>query len=971
MKAKHVLMAMTLPIAFAACTEDEIVKQNNASFNNLDRPVVGEVSVVLGNEAVESMTRLANPETNAQDWSTGNLGACLMDEMKPVVTGLTGLNKYTLSNKVYTDYPFNRVEKDGVAAWETTGYLLEGNYFFYYTNSPILTRDGFQYEIQDNQKTYENEEFQGYKPVTDNQLWVSYQGFVGGKQLDGDKIELNLAPAHQELRVQLVYNGDSEMKINKVELIANNGTFATKGYLDVENATLAAGNNYLDRIPGEGDAYTIEEVALAADAYLPALFNVYNDPLVSADQKGNAAYNPMNVSAAWTSTKITTVLTADLNDYNISAAAGKKVAFSMVVPNSTADDYTMKVYTDKGIVTYAGLGAKKYKKDGEIISEFDLAEYALEGEDAIESVSETQYWAGQKDAEENYVFEAYGAEITSFAAQESRSISLSFTNAAVQVEKEFDIEDYQDLELYLGYHDFQNYAEPISLPVEITANITEDSEGILLTKKAYDLLVKNDGKFRLTINASSEKEITISGEEGIGADAFYTFDWGTNVSAIVAEGANQTINKSGLPTDLSIKNEGSLTINNMVEEEAQNTQLGDIYNVGTLNVKTPVTTSDIYNGSLKDAPEAADIVKEATATIASEADEVHNWATADISAVTTSVTNNETGTAIISAETTSINNTGKVTLEYNATDVTNNAGATLTLAEDDINVTVVNSGELIVNNPATLTLTNNEDATAEFNANVVLLEGSNAGEITQNAKVNVDGDFDNNNKYIVAANNLAVASGKVFNNGTNVAPGTLEVKKNAKIVLITDNTYGTVVLENRAHNITIGQGQEAVQGVIEYTATEAELAGGSFGSQLGDKFNKLIVNKGGDFTGLRLANSGVTNGVQVNDIVLDVAADADVYFKKGTSVNSLVIGAEEIAEEITVALHATTFTISSALTVKENVYFFVNSGMTINYSGTKENLVNGGEFYFGGMFNASCEKPDGVFNGTGSNYTWL
>lgn len=947
MKAKHVLMAMTLPIAFAACTEDEIVKQNNASFNNLDRPVVGEVSVVLGNEAVESMTRLANPETNAQDWSTGNLGACLMDEMKANVTGLEGLNKYTLSNKVYTDYPFNRVEKDGKAAWATTGLLLEGNYFFYYGNKANLTMDrsGFVYEIDTDQKALNNTERSNkFQAVTDNQLYVSYQGFVGGKELDGEQINLNLAPAHKQLNFSVKYEGESDIKIYKVELEAVDVPFMVSGALNPASFTYTGSYPEWQEV---GGSYK-EVVSGASSVYnLPDLFKWYNNDNIYTKYQGKAAYNPLNKGASFVSKATSAKIAVDLNSVEISKATDKTVSFAMIVPNNDATSYNVKIYTDKGIVNYTAVGTQEYKvnADDEVVALDHTAstgDYNADGthKEGVTVVATAKLYDGVTGDNDSDPYAALNTQLAKLEAQDPQGLVLTFTNSAIKVAKDFEVKDYADLELYLGYHDFQSYKTKTSINATLAYG---EGGSVELTDAAYNLIVANKDKFALNVLGEG-KTLTIATTEA--TDALYKVVWGTNVKAEIAAGSTQVVNDE-VKSGLVITNKGTLTINDWSSKDGEgnnqetDANLGDIFNLGTLTVSTKLASSTIYNGTPAVAATYDNVVAGAKASINADVEQLVNYAEAIVT-VSETVDNN-------------VVSNGAETPSYKVGD--------LTLAGANKTFTVVNNGDMTVSKAATIALTNSANADATFDADVKL-SGSNAGSITNNAEVLTSaafsntGDFENNHI-------LTVADGQSFSN-----TGKLVVSSEAEMTLITTNTGGTIEIAKRDPLLTVGNKQAAVQGTIVYTAKDADFKNGAFVSQDLDAFNKLIVSTGADFTGLLTDGTHDSDALAtvVESIHLNVAANATFKFLEGASIKTLIVGDGKNTSRST--LLAPALTISEELTINSKATLYIHDTSVVTYT-AEDGITNNGTVTAAGKFIAtSASKPSGTFTGSGSNYTW-
>ena len=126
MKTKHLFLAMALPLAFAACTSEEIIE--NAQDQNLDaRKALGEVELVFGDEVNSRMTA----EGGNIGFVVGDgVGACLVDvysKNADAAKAAVAINNYLLTDYIQTNYQY---KYDG-SSWATTARMVEGNYVFY------------------------------------------------------------------------------------------------------------------------------------------------------------------------------------------------------------------------------------------------------------------------------------------------------------------------------------------------------------------------------------------------------------------------------------------------------------------------------------------------------------------------------------------------------------------------------------------------------------------------------------------------------------------------------------------------------------------------------------------------------------------------------------------------------------------------------------------------------------------------
>lgn len=185
MKTKVLLSTMVLAAALAGCSQDEW-GVNNANTSNLDnRRSVGKVELSL----TDPSTRMEETAEGAIVFSADDkVGAHLMDEFggKYPVYGLT--------NYAQSNYPF---QQNG-DVWESTGVLLEGNYFFTYPfNGCQQDRNAVINTVPVNQYAYDQEtgEFNSKQSYIDNQFYVGYKYLHADEECE-DCDEVGTLTAH-------------------------------------------------------------------------------------------------------------------------------------------------------------------------------------------------------------------------------------------------------------------------------------------------------------------------------------------------------------------------------------------------------------------------------------------------------------------------------------------------------------------------------------------------------------------------------------------------------------------------------------------------------------------------------------------------------------------------------------------------------------------------------------------------------
>ncbi|MDY3266489.1 MAG: fimbrillin family protein, partial [Phocaeicola sp.] len=157
MKTKH-LVAMALPLAFTACSQEELINENNQATTS-ERKVVENVVFKFNAEADSRMHF-----DEEYKWDAGDkFGACLMDQFGTAMIGDFTWEKwfaqFELVDYLHTNYPFTRDEN---GSWTNAEAVMqEGNYFFYYPynnnlggqRTPIQLNVPTDQIVKDGQKT--------------------------------------------------------------------------------------------------------------------------------------------------------------------------------------------------------------------------------------------------------------------------------------------------------------------------------------------------------------------------------------------------------------------------------------------------------------------------------------------------------------------------------------------------------------------------------------------------------------------------------------------------------------------------------------------------------------------------------------------------------------------------------------------------------------------------------------------------
>lgn len=229
MKTKQLLTAMALPLFFAACAQEEIVTENNAS-DLSSRKVVGQVTINLNEESMSRMAFVGGD--TPYKWEAGDqFGACLMDEVTgdafapdyitPDYVNEGFWSRFTLVDYIHTNYPFTR-QKEGY--WTSEAVMSEGNYFFYYPFNNNLggRRSPIKLDIPTKQVLAD-----GAKATSalDNQLFVGYSSVQAKVGKEKETVDVTMEPLLAFPGFRLKNTGTSTVKVRKIAFHSGNETF--------------------------------------------------------------------------------------------------------------------------------------------------------------------------------------------------------------------------------------------------------------------------------------------------------------------------------------------------------------------------------------------------------------------------------------------------------------------------------------------------------------------------------------------------------------------------------------------------------------------------------------------------------------------------------------------------------------------------------------------------------------------------
>ena len=957
MKAKHLITALALPMAFAACSDEQFDGIENNLVSKENRPTVGQVT--FADEDIQS--RFAMDATyGSLTWQDGDaFGMMMMDEpsaMGTITIGSgAGARKYSLVNQAKSNYPFTK----GGSVWSSEAELLEGNYFYYFphitnqkdaTKSNVTRQNGLTWILPSDQNAFTAEEpntLNAYNAVKENQLWVGYQA------LNADNVETSLdnkmVPAFPTIYFKLVNTDESPVIVNRVvleEAIVTDGTsikpdaFKMKSQLNVATGTSAAiaYTSFDKDNDGDADAHTV-----AADANIATAFTAYNSA-IKADRENYAKSPFANMGETSYFAQTGGEATIALNLPETTLAKGQSMGAVMIVPNGgmTLNKLQARIYTNKGLVLVPlTVGDYTVSTVTENIATKGLISYkvALTGdsEAAVKSREAKVELKSLKEDNTAYLAQESGA-FAKLVPNQGATVTISFNADAISVPGKMDIYKTADLDAFLSYCEAANVT--VNTDLEATLKGTE----IELSKKAYDILNGND-KIKLTVLAdATDNTLTISNEI-TATDALNKLTWdkvSPVVNAIVEEGATQVVSANFAN---KIFNKGTLTVshyNNATPAVAQNTTVGGIFNVGTLTVSTPVE-GNIINGTLE------------TELLQRTYDKVVSTASAAINA-------NVTGNLANYAVATSTASTISGVRNFTTVKAENDDKVGSVTVNGDLTSVFVNNGNLTINAVVNATsLTNEGDITVNAGKYFYIAGASTSeGDIVNNGTVEILGTFKNEGSFTNNYGLVCQSSGAFTNDGE------MTVNAASKYTYISDNTDGEITIYDRKEELRIADGTLAVQGTIIYTAVESDYVNGLFSSKKSDKFNKLIVEKAGadlskindkSYVGYASSDYAV-----VTDLVLNVNSDSEFTFDDAASFNTLEVGKKNNTVDCIIQAYAKNLIITTGLTINNKTTFHITTGNKVTYSGSA-NINNSGTILVGGIFDIkTMAKPADVTN---------
>lgn len=248
MKKCKLYASVAFAALLAACSNEDFIG-NEQSASNQGRPMT-KVALTF-DEGTDTRLNWVKPDGEGWQWTFQDgdkIGALLMDEWDEKGCGI---EHFTLTDYVHTNYPFIRQTVNGETTWNTPedAAVSEGNYFFYFPYDKTFTHRGLVgWSVNPDQKNYNEEtgEYYAMQAIKDNQKWLGYK-FVehttdGVNKVSFDFVPLFATPkfvfenmSSLDLQIErLVIRDNSNKSNNNIDPAGQAGLLATSMMLAPE-----------------------------------------------------------------------------------------------------------------------------------------------------------------------------------------------------------------------------------------------------------------------------------------------------------------------------------------------------------------------------------------------------------------------------------------------------------------------------------------------------------------------------------------------------------------------------------------------------------------------------------------------------------------------------------------------------------------------------------------------------------------
>lgn len=569
MKTKHLFFAAALPLAFAACTNEDFATVNGQSEIGSDqRPLV---EVKLDFQKGDANTRVDYDGIKYSWEGTDTIGAFLMDEIaqqdvRPFGSTadewnkLTWIERYKLVDYIHTDYPFSWSTSE--SAWVAPSKLQEGNYFF---AAPYETYNGERQMIHyiDGQTQTGGTVESMNEAISKNQYFIGYAQVKAGT---GNKEALKsviMTPVLAPVKVTLRNIGTLAKDVEKVIIRGTNvataltvnptnaiygGTDPTTGEVDKTSQKYNAG--YYE----DGTLY------MSSNSFNYANFIGAKEDLYWHYSQTDFVYN----------------IESGATDYNQADALRQAVKCSYSVKGQIPEYEKQAVLSFTSPVTVNPNGGEIYfavmvntldKVEGDLKMDIITTQGQITDIDLTLAKEEE---VGTDGLDPNTVL--LNKAITSLKPGTKNELIIQFDNNSVVKSSTKNIQDEDELLAFINWN-----AENTRLN---TATLQRD---VRFTKEMYDALTADSYKGRLAIKytESDKNKAKLLVDNDVPTDVLNVLDLNTTNVVVVLDGERELTKdiadklKNG---SLTIENIGTMAINEDVTTYVQ------LNNYGTINI---------------------------------------------------------------------------------------------------------------------------------------------------------------------------------------------------------------------------------------------------------------------------------------------------------------------------------------------------------------------------------------------------
>ena len=207
MRTKNLLFAMTLPVAFAACSSEEFETLQGGQVNLGARKGLGDVTLVF--DGGNADTRLEIGQSGIGFSKEDGVGACLVDQPNANYgdEDKSAIEQYDLSQYIASNYLYKTV--DAGATWTTEARMVEGNYVFYAPqNESHLVRTAIKAEFPNPQvitvKDGKPEQYAAVQQLIDAKtpMYVGYKFLDAATQTNDISVKMKPIYAYPKITLK-------------------------------------------------------------------------------------------------------------------------------------------------------------------------------------------------------------------------------------------------------------------------------------------------------------------------------------------------------------------------------------------------------------------------------------------------------------------------------------------------------------------------------------------------------------------------------------------------------------------------------------------------------------------------------------------------------------------------------------------------------------------------------------------------